>query len=388
MKTNSWMVLGAMLATGAIAQNNTNTLPEIPAPATSVAAEATATPAAAPAPAVEPKAAPVKPPKRAVVRRAIKEPAVSFVPGPAEVAVSNLAVRGQAGLKGEVITHLSKGEPVTVVSQINLDKHAVGEPAHWAKIALPSTVHVWVNAKYIDGANKTVSTKRLNLRAGPGENFSVLGTLERGTPVNELETKGNWIKIEAPANACAFVAAMYLSQTAPPPVVATAPPPTPMPVPEAQPIVTTPPAMPPPVEPTPAPAIAAVDTNVPPPPRVVSHEGVVRHVGSIIAPTEYELYDPSTDKNINYLYPTIGTLDLSQYVRLARGCHRRRGAGCAMEGRSGSHRRKHPRDSSQCRPPRHLPHPQTVTSSLTAAPSRRKSFTSWRSASRCSKPAA
>jgi uncharacterized protein YgiM (DUF1202 family) len=320
MKTNCWMVLGAMIASSAIAQNNTNTLPEIPAPATSVAAEATATPAAvAPAPSVEPKAAPAKPPKRAVVRRAIKEPAVSLVPGPAQVAVSNLAVRGQAGLKGEVITHLPKGDSVTVLDQINLGKHAVGEPAHWAKIALPSSVHVWVNAKYIDGANKTVSTKRLNLRAGPGENFSVLGTLEHGTPVNELETKGNWIKIEAPASAYAFVAAMYLNQTAPPPVVAAAPPPTPMPVAEAQPIVTTPPAMPPPVEPpapapNPTPAMAAIDTNVPPPPRIVSHEGVVRHVGSIIAPTEYELYDPTTDKNINYLYPTISTLDLSKYA--------------------------------------------------------------------------
>jgi hypothetical protein len=315
MKTNRWMVLGAMIATGAIAQNNTNTLPEIPAPATSVAAEAAPAPAVVPAPAAEPKAAPVKPPKRAVVRRAIKEPTVSLVAGPAQVAVSNLAVRGQAGLKGELITHLAKGESVTVLDQINLGKHAVGEPAQWAKITLPSSVHAWVSTKYIDGANKTVSTKRLNLRAGPGENFSVLGTLERGTPVHELETKGAWTKIEAPASAYAYVAAMYLSQTAPPPVVAAAPAPTPTPVPEAQPIVTTPPVMPPPVEPpAPAPALATVDTNVPPPPRIVSHEGVVRHVSSIIAPTEYELYDPRTDKNIDYLYPTIGTLDLSQYV--------------------------------------------------------------------------
>jgi hypothetical protein len=53
-----------------------------------------------------------------------------------------------------------------------------------------------------------------------------------------------------------------------------------------------------------------------PQPRVVSHEGVVRAVGSIAAPTKYELYDPATDVNINYLYTTSPSLDLSRYVNM------------------------------------------------------------------------
>jgi uncharacterized protein YgiM (DUF1202 family) len=323
MKTNYWLVLGAMLASSAIAQNNTNTLPEMPAPVTSPAAETASAPAATKTAA--PVAAPVKHKKRVAAPAkavALKEPTVALAPGQAKVTVSNLVVRGQAGLKGETVSHLSKGDAVTVLDQINLDKHAAGEPAQWVKIALPSTVHVWVNAKYIDEANKVVSAKKLNLRAGPGENFSVVGVIEKGAPVNELETKGNWIKIDAPTNAFAFVAAMYLKQEASAPAIASTAPaetapapvsaPMPTPVPEAQTIVTTPANVPPPVE-TPAPAVATVDTNVPLAPRIVSHEGVVRHVGSLIAPTEYELYDPRTDKNIDYLYPRLGTLDLSQY---------------------------------------------------------------------------
>ena len=47
MKTNYWLVLGAMLASSAIAQNNTNTLPEMPAPVASPTAEMTPAPAAA-----------------------------------------------------------------------------------------------------------------------------------------------------------------------------------------------------------------------------------------------------------------------------------------------------------------------------------------------------
>jgi hypothetical protein len=96
-----------------------------------------------------------------------------------------------------------------------------------------------------------------------------------------------------------------------------------MPVPEPQPIVTeqtTAPvatgANPPPAVTTPAPAPepAAVDMTIPPQPRVVSHEGVVRHVGSLITPTAYELYDPTTDKNVDFLYTTTTNLDLSRYV--------------------------------------------------------------------------
>jgi uncharacterized protein YgiM (DUF1202 family) len=331
MKKHCWLTLGLMAATVAVAQNNTNSLPAIPSPVTSPTAESVAVPAAAAAPA----AAPAKPKKRAAAPAKVvklKEPTVALVPGAAEVTVSNLIVRGQAGLQGEVVAHLFKGDAVTVLSQINLDKHAADEPAQWAKIALPSTVHVWLNGKFIDATSKAVSAKKLNLRAGPGENYSVVGLLEKGAPVSAVETKGDWIKIEAPANAFAFVAATYLKQEAAAPVVTTAAPPveiapapapTPTPVPEAQPIVTEPTpapvataAAPLPVVATPAPAPepAAVDTTVPPQPRVVSHEGVVRHVGSLITPTAYELYDPTTDKNVDFLYATTTNLDLSRYV--------------------------------------------------------------------------
>jgi uncharacterized protein YgiM (DUF1202 family) len=293
MKMNCWLILGVMIATSAVAQNNTNTLPPIPAPSPAVA-PAPSTPA--PATMAEPVAspAPVKKKHKPVAVKPIHEPAVTLVPGPAEVT-ANVNARGQAGLKGEVVSHLKKGETVTVLDQINLDKHKANEPAQWAKIALPSSTHVWVKSSYIDAASKTVSTKKLNLRAGPGENFSVLGVIERGTSVNEITTKDGWTQIDPPASTYSFVAAMYLKQE---PQAAPTPAPTPAPVPEPQ------------------PPVAQSAEPQPPQPRVVSHEGVVRAVGSIVAPTKFELYDPATDININYLYTTSPTLDLSRYTNM------------------------------------------------------------------------
>jgi uncharacterized protein YgiM (DUF1202 family) len=205
---------------------------------------------------------------------------------------ANINARGQAGLKGEVVAHLKKGDAVTVLGQINLDKHKTGEPAQWAKIALPSSTHAWVKSSYIDATSKTVLPKKLNLRGGPGENYSVLGVIERGTTVNPITTKDEWTQIDPPASSYAFVAAMYLKQEA------TA---APAPVAEPQPAMAQPSA----------PSEPAV-----PPVRIVSHEGVVRHVASPVAPTKYELYDPATEVNINYLYTTSPTLDLSRYVNM------------------------------------------------------------------------
>ncbi|MGD0350502.1 MAG: SH3 domain-containing protein [Verrucomicrobiota bacterium] len=343
MKTKIWSVFVATISTSLLAQTNApEAMPSTatPAPAVTVPAKA-----AEPAPAVtnapaKKKIVPRKKRKLAAAKEPlITEPTVVLVPGTAEVNAGNVNVRGQASFKGEVITRLHPGDSVTVLEQINLQKHRPDEPAQWAKIAYPKNANVWVNAKYIDADTKTVKPKKLNLRAGPGENYSVVGLIERGTPVSEISNKGEWVEIEPPANTYAFVAAMYLKQEVPavataappvetapapaPPPAETMPAPAPAPVTEAQPVTTTPAPAPAAPETNPAPAAAAgmnppavpaeQAPPSPPPPRVATHEGFVRHATSVIAPTAYELYDPGTGTIINYLYTPTTNLDLSRY---------------------------------------------------------------------------
>jgi uncharacterized protein YgiM (DUF1202 family) len=342
MKTNYWLLIGTLAATTVVAQVNTNKLPEIPAPAT--AAPVIAPPAvivpATNAPAAAKKKAVVHKKKAAPLPK-LNEPSVTLNPGAATVDSANLNLRGQAGLKGEVVGHLKKGDAVTVISQINLDKHAAGEPAQWAKVLLPGDTKAWINSHFVDASNNVVSSKKLNLRAGPSENYSVIGLLQKGETFTPLTVKGDWIEIEAPKTAFAFVAAMYLKQeAAPAPAPEPAPAPAPAPVvteppaapatattvADTAPIVTTPPAPEPAPVPPPAPAPAVVDTNTPatvidtnlppPPPRVVTHEGYVRHSTSIVAATAYELYDPTSGNAINYLLSSTTNLDISRYSGL------------------------------------------------------------------------
>src|SRR5213075_2885721 len=102
-------------------------------------------------------------------------------------------------------------------------------PSAWAKILLPAGTHVWINSGFINASNQTVQPKKLNVRSGPGENFSVLGTMKRGDAVKELNKKNGWSEIEAPSDAYAFVAAQYLKQETPAEVASTTPEPAPAP---------------------------------------------------------------------------------------------------------------------------------------------------------------
>ncbi|MGO8675544.1 MAG: SH3 domain-containing protein [Limisphaerales bacterium] len=383
---NLWLLCGMTFSTALLAQQATNSpgtgAIETPAPAPAATTPAgpgseapPAVSAAAPtnAPAAKTpkkqtarnesgkkKSGKKTPNKTATHRAAVASSAelrtVPLVAGPAVVAANHVNVRAQAKLHSEVIGHLSKGEAVTVIEEVVQNKSAPDEPSAWAKITLPPGAHVWVKSAYIDPAAKNVKATRLNLRAGPGENYSVLGRLVSGETVKELTTKGDWTEIEPPASAFAFVAAQFLKQgeaapaattvaaapTAPATTAPTAPapetaaaapvqaPPATAPAPTAPPAVETPvPAPTPPAATAPettAPTTAAAATpptaapettpQEPLPPRVVLREGVVRGMTSIQAPSDFALISPDNGKTMDYLYTTSKELDLRRYKGL------------------------------------------------------------------------
>jgi uncharacterized protein YgiM (DUF1202 family) len=336
MRKNFYLIFLALLTTGLLAQTVTNPPPPGPIE-TPAAAPAASNPGAAEAiaPAAAPtNAAAAKATKPAKKKAAKKKPArkteplrsVPLVVGPASVLASNVNVRGQAKLTSEVVTRLTKGQQVDVLEEIKLKNSGPDEPSAWAKIRLPASAHAWLNSSFLDTTTQTVKARRLNVRSGPGENYSVLGRLERGEAVKPVTSKGDWTEIEAPANAFAFVAAQYLGQEAAPNVASapTEPVPPPTTVTE-QPVVAPPPSDQPAVA---APTETAAVTNAPvpvaaspadlepPPKRIVQREGIVRGTVSIQAPTPYALVSSDSGRTINYLYTTSKELDLGRWKGL------------------------------------------------------------------------
>lgn len=324
------LLLGAVISTTLFAQQ-----PSTPAPGNPPAVEGAAPSAdEQPASTTKPKSA-----RQSKTKAAIAEPPVTLAPGKAVVTGKNVNVRAQAKLNSESIAQLNPGDEVTVLEQINLDKFKPDEPRQWAKITFPSSAGLWVHTSYIDKTTMTVIPDKLNVRAGRGENYSVVDTLERGTQVSEVLTDGSWMKIAATPNAHAYIAAMYLRQEASETTAASAatttvpettePVTTPTPVVAAEPSVT-----------DAAPTTAQSETSetsaaglmtssspsllpaelpaeeVPPPPRVVSHEGIVKPTVSIQAPTTFALVDPTTRKIINYLESPSTNLNVANYKGL------------------------------------------------------------------------
>lgn len=232
--------------------------------------------------------------------RAADEPVQSsgLKPGPA-VVKSNVSgmvnVRGQPTITSEVVTRLARGQAVTVLEEITLAKPKPDEPAHWAKIALPEGVFVWVHSLFVDPDTHTVKATQLNLRSGPGENYSVLGRIPKGTAIQEVERQGDWIKIQPPEGAYGFVAAHLLTNVPPSAEVAAAPPPSHPAPPPAQPPAAaaqpTPPAITSPPPTIVAEPIAPAPTS-PPPPTIVA-EPIPAPVAPVAAPTNQPAPSPA-----------------------------------------------------------------------------------------------
>jgi uncharacterized protein YgiM (DUF1202 family) len=330
MKMKFGLIVAAMISTQLRADPPPAAAPGTPPPsAAPILDPAPAAPVQTNAPAEKPKK---KTAAKKTAKPAAKKPVelktVPLTPGAAIVAANHVNVRGKAGIKGEVLTRMTNGEPVTVIEEITLKHSGPEEPSAWAKIVLPEKAHAWVNTAYIDATNKTVRPKKLNLRGGPGENYSVIGTLQQGDPVKEVSTKGEWTEIETITNAYAFMAAQYLTQD--PAILAASTPLAAATVAENPPMAEATTETPTPTAPempagTNEVASAGSATNdvppapvveEPPPPRIVQREGIVRGSFSIQAPTPYELISTDNHKTIDYLFTPSRNLDLARYKGL------------------------------------------------------------------------
>jgi hypothetical protein len=257
----------------------------------------------------------------------------------ATIRGANTLVRSLPTRFSPSIAKLQPGEVILLQEEVMLEKPTAGDELHWLKITCPTNASAWVSALFVDTNLNTVSSTRLNVRAGPSENYPTIGRVPRGYAITNLGVKGDWIQIPPPADAFGFVAAslVNLPQKAetetPLPVTITNVPPVeitetatasnpPVAVPAIEttnqaavvPTVIT--SAPPDAvsEPTPAPPITVVTITEPPKPRGVTREGWVSGITSIQAPSHFKLENLQTRQIMDYLYSPTTNLVLNRYV--------------------------------------------------------------------------
>jgi uncharacterized protein YgiM (DUF1202 family) len=122
-------------------------------------------------------------------------------------------VRTRPSIASEVIQQLDTGAVVTILDRINLNDPQPGEPREWFRIVIPEATELWISSEYIDTATKSVKASRLNVRAGPGQNFSVVGRIERGAVVEPIRASAGWTAIKPLAATVAYVATEFINES-------------------------------------------------------------------------------------------------------------------------------------------------------------------------------
>lgn len=260
------------------------------------------------------------------------------------VKVDRTNLRAKPAFDGEVLATLKKGDTVEVVGAEAGTGVDGSSPKDWTKVSLPSQVAVWVYGPLVDGTTKTVKGKSLNLRAGPGRNYSEIGVLPHGATVAVVRESDGWLQIEPPAGTFAFVAsnlierkdveapAVATTTEKPPaarPAVAESTPVVPAEVPEVK-TAPIPPAVssPVPVDAAAPAAAAVVETAAaivpaaPLPaapvladsaPRQVLREGILRRSWNANSPGNFELRSTRGEGTLDFLVNEDPSIDLAKF---------------------------------------------------------------------------
>ncbi len=107
----------------------------------------------------------------------------------AQVTEDNVNVRAGQAVSFESLGQLSKGAELVVV----------GKEYGWYKIKLPDAFKCFLSAKYVrlhNGNIGEITASRVNVRAGAGEKFTILGQLAKGTLVRVRNKADDWYEIE------------------------------------------------------------------------------------------------------------------------------------------------------------------------------------------------
>lgn len=116
----------------------------------------------------------------------------------------NLNVRSGPGTDYSVKTSLRPGQVVVLLTQSN----------GWYKVKLSNSTTGWVSSSYISKTDTYgKATARLNIRSGPGTNYSIKKALNSGEIVTITSSSNSWYQIKTSSNITGWVSSQYINLT-------------------------------------------------------------------------------------------------------------------------------------------------------------------------------
>ncbi len=118
------------------------------------------------------------------------------------VTATSLNVRSGPSTSNSIITAISNGTRVTILSESN----------GWYNVRLPDGRTGWASGQYISTAagTGTVTATSLNVRTGPSTSNTIITTIPNGTRVTILGDSGNWYNVRLPDGRIGWVSKDYI----------------------------------------------------------------------------------------------------------------------------------------------------------------------------------
>lgn len=109
-----------------------------------------------------------------------------------KVNADRVNLRARPAYESEVVCQAQTGDLLT----------PAGEQGDWRGVRPPAAAPLWIHSAFV--TNGLVKS-RLNVRGGPGINFSSVAILQKGDAVKVRTTMGDWLQIEAPTSSVLWV---------------------------------------------------------------------------------------------------------------------------------------------------------------------------------------
>ncbi len=109
------------------------------------------------------------------------------------VLKSNVNLRAKPNIHSETVGQVSEKDELLAIRFTN----------EWVEIVPPQSIDLWVLGDYVNGG--VIAGDNVNVRAGAGINFNIVGRLAKGENVTVRGEKGLWVSIAPPEKSSLWI---------------------------------------------------------------------------------------------------------------------------------------------------------------------------------------
>ena len=136
---------------------------------------------------------------------------VEAAQGKGVVTAERVNLRTRASLyDSQAFAKVNTGDSLVILEQIEVNSPSSEGPSQWLRVGVPKQIPLWISSKYIDKPSGSVTVNRLNIRVGPGVEHQVIGQLMQGDVITPVKEAGDWVGIEPPQQAVAYIASQFV----------------------------------------------------------------------------------------------------------------------------------------------------------------------------------